>query len=170
MASACSTASSAIISNRPFVTEIRFYHLQRTALDVALPQLLEKVLERDWRAVVITGSPERVQALNTQLWTYGRDSFLPHGTAEDGHAGLQPVWLTDEDENPNQATVLFLVDGAESEKTDGYELCCTLFDGNDEDAVTRARTHWRHYKDQGHALTYWQQNERGQWEQKSGET
>lgn len=150
------------------MTEIRFYHLQRTPLEVALPQLLEKVLEREWRAVVMTGSAERAQALNTQLWTYGRDSFLPHGTAEDGQAALQPIWLTHEEENLNGSMVLFLVDGAESEQAGKYELCCTLFDGNDEDAVARARARWRHYMDQGHDLTYWQQNERGQWEEKSG--
>ncbi|MBL24555.1 MAG: DNA polymerase III subunit chi [Rhodospirillaceae bacterium] len=151
------------------MTEIRFYHLQQTALEAALPKLLEKVLERDWRAVVMTGSAERVQALNTRLWTYGRDSFLPHGTAEDGNAALQPIWLTHEDENPNEATVLFLVDGAESGNTEKFDLCCTLFDGNDEDAVSRARARWRQYKDQGHELTYWQQNDGGQWEEKSGE-
>ena len=49
------------------MTEIRFYHLQSTPLERALQSLLERVLERDWRAVVITGSPERVDALNGQL-------------------------------------------------------------------------------------------------------
>ncbi|MGH6618686.1 MAG: DNA polymerase III subunit chi, partial [Alphaproteobacteria bacterium] len=93
------------------MTEIRFYHLQRMPLDRALPMLLERTLERGWRAVVQADSEERVQALNGQLWTYGKDSFLPHGTAREGDAALQPVWLTHRDENPNGANVLFLVDG-----------------------------------------------------------
>ena len=38
------------------MTEVRFYHLQRKTLEQALPQLLEKTLERGWRAVVMAGS------------------------------------------------------------------------------------------------------------------
>ena len=45
------------------MTEIRFYHLQRTALEAALPPMLEKTLERGQRAVVMAGSEERVEAL-----------------------------------------------------------------------------------------------------------
>jgi DNA polymerase-3 subunit chi len=149
------------------VTEIRFYHLQRTSLEAALPLLLEKVLERGWRAVVMAGSSERVAALDNHLWTYGRDSFLPHGSAEDGYGAMQPVWLTETDENPNEASVLFLVDGAETEKAEGFSLCCDLFDGSDPDAVTRARARWARFKEEGHALTYWQQDERGQWSEKA---
>ena len=33
-------------------TEVWFYHLERTGLDQALPELLEKTLQRGWRAVV----------------------------------------------------------------------------------------------------------------------
>lgn len=151
------------------MTEVRFYHLQRSALERALPQLLEKTLERDWRAVVIAGSAERVEALNGQLWTYTNDSFLPHGTRREGHPELQPVWLTDADENPNSATVLFLVDGADSERIDGYDLVCDLFDGRDGTAVEQARTRWRTRKDAGHKLTYWQQDETGRWAVKAEE-
>ena len=146
------------------MTEIRFYHLQRTALEMALPQLLEKVIERGWRAVVMAGSPERVAALNTQLWTYGNDSFLPHGSVEDGNSSLQPIWLTHENENPNEASVIFLVDGAGADVVAQYDLCCDLFDGNDSDSVACARVRWKQFNDQGFALTYWQQNELGHWE------
>ena len=45
------------------MTEVRFYHLQRKTLEDALPQILEKTLERGWRAVVMAGSEERVEAL-----------------------------------------------------------------------------------------------------------
>jgi DNA polymerase-3 subunit chi len=151
------------------VTEVRFYHLQRMALERALPMLLERTLERGWRAVVLADSDERVQALNGQLWTYGKDSFLPHGTAREGDAELQPVWLTHQDENPNGANVLFLVDGAESAHLGAFELCCDMFDGRDEAAVAQARARWSACKKTGLHLTYWQQDERGRWEKKAEE-
>ena len=149
------------------MTEIRFYHLQRRTLEQALPKILEKVIERSWRAVVLAGSPERVDALNQHLWTYDPASFLPHGSVRDGFAERQPVWLTAEDENPNGATVLVLVDGVTSDRLGSYDIVCDLFDGNDEEAVLSARDRWKACKAAGHGLTYWQQNDRGGWEKRA---
>jgi len=149
------------------MTEIRFYHLTRKSLEQVLPELLEKTLERGFRAVVMAGSPERVEALTQHLWTYNPNSFLPHGNAKDGHADRQPIWLTAADENPNKATFLFLTDGAESAHVGDYTRVCELFDGNDDAAVTTARARWASYKAAGHDLSYWQQGENG-WSMRGG--
>lgn len=133
---------------------------------MVLPRLLEKTLESDKRAVVMMGSAERVESINNILWTYKKDSWLPHGNGKDGNAERQPVWLTVEDENPNQATFLFLADGAQSQHMDDYERCFELFDGNDPEAVTTARDRWKVYQDAGHDVTYWSQNDQGGWEKK----
>jgi DNA polymerase-3 subunit chi len=143
------------------MTEVAFYHLTKSTLEQALPPLLEKTLERGWKAVVMASSPERVEALTQLLWTYRPESFLPHGNAKDGHAADQPIWLTTEDERPNQAEVLFLTDGAVSVNAGTYDRVCEVFDGNDEGIVQAAREKWVKYKAQGFALTYWQQGERG---------
>ncbi len=148
------------------MTEFRFYHMTRTTLEAALPVMLEKTLERGQRAVVRAGSAERVEALTERLWTYTDRNFLPHGSAKDGHAALQPIWLTDKDERPNDAQVLFLTDGAVAEEVADYELCALLFDGNDESALAAARAQWTNLKDAGHDLTYWQQNDEGRWQKK----
>lgn len=149
------------------MTEIRFYHLQRATLEAALPPMLQKTLERGQRAVVMAGSPERVEALNAHLWTCDDRGFLPHGSARDGFADRQPIWLTTDDENPNGAQVLFLTDGAASARVAEYALCVELFDGNDPAAVEAARGRWSNYRAAGHDLTYWQQSPDGRWERKS---
>jgi len=149
------------------VTEVRFYHLLRKSLEQALPELLEKCLERRWRAVVMAGSEERVEALTQHLWTYRERSFLPHGNARDGNPADQPVWLTVLDENPNAAGVLFLTDGAVSAQSGDYDLVCELFDGNDAQAVEAARGRWRAYRGAGHEVTYWRQTERGGWQRQA---
>jgi DNA polymerase-3 subunit chi len=151
------------------MTEIRFYHLTLKPLEAVLPVMLERTLNRDGRrAVVMAASEARVEALNAHLWTYDDRGFLPHGSRVDGHAERQPIWLTDGDEIPNGASVLFLTDGAQSAHLDGVELVCDLFDGNDPDATAAARDRWTACKEAGHTLTYWQQTERGGWEQKAG--
>ena len=126
-----------------------------------MPELLEKTVGRNWRAVVMAGSPERVESLTAHLWTYKPDSFLPHGNAKDGNAEEQPIWLTAEDERPNEAQVLFLTDGADSARLGEYERVCSVFDGNDENAVAEARRRWAVYKSAGHTLAYFQQGENG---------
>ena len=141
--------------------EYGFYHLTRTPLEPALGRLLERVLASGQRAVVVASSPERVEALNRALWTFGRESFLPHGTREDGFAEDQPVFLTDEADFPNGATVLVLVDGAEVEPPPEFTRCLHMFEGNDEAGVAQARALWQRLRDRGEALTYWQQTERG---------
>src|SRR5689334_20616336 len=100
------------------MADILFYHLEHQPLEKVLPQLLERTLERGWRAVIETDSEERVEALSTLLWTYADEAFLPHGTARDGEAGDQPVWITASDENPNGASVRFFIGGVEPA---GYE-------------------------------------------------
>jgi len=149
------------------MTEVRFYHLTRSSLEAALPKMLEKTLERGQRAVVLASSAERVEALNTYLWTYAERSFLPHGSAKDGYEAAQPVWLGETDERPHAAEVLFLTDGAESRRIGEYELCAILFDGRDDTALAMARDQWGILKEAGHTLTYWQQDEGGRWSQKS---
>jgi len=146
--------------------EIRFYHLTSSRLEQALPALLQRTLGRGWRAVVLADSAERVEWLNQHLWTFEQGSFLPHGSAKDGDAPDQPVWLTDTEETPNGAKVLFLLDGMACEKPESYDLVCTVFDGNDGEATSRARHQWKTWKDKGIALTYWQQGDKG-WEQKA---
>ena len=149
------------------MTEVLFYHLQNAPLEQVLPQLLERSLARPWRCVVKVGGAERLDALVNALWTYREDSFLPHGTREDGPAEAQPIFMTVEDENPNGAQVIFLVDGAEPGDISGYERCVLMFDGRDEDALSRARENWKRLKAEGHDATYWQQSDAGRWEKKA---
>jgi DNA polymerase-3 subunit chi len=145
---------------------VDFYHLQSSPLEKALPLLLEKVLQTGHRAVVMAASTDRIEALSAVLWTYTANSWLPHGSAKDGFAADQPVWLTDREENPNAARVLVLTDGMSVTQLDGFERCLDLFDGTNEDAVVAARARWSAAKAAGHELHYWQQTGSG-WQERA---
>ena len=148
------------------MTDIAFYHLQHSPLERVLPKLLDRTLGAGKRALVRVGSRARAEALSAHLWAFDAASWLPHGTPGDGFEGDQPVWLTDQDENPNGADFLFLADGAEAEDIGAFERCFELFDGTDETALAAARLRWGDYKAAGHTLTYWQQTDQGKWEEK----
>ncbi len=150
------------------MTEILFYHLQRQKLEKVLPALLEKSVERGWRAVVQVASEERAEALDAHLWTYRDDGFLPHGTTRQQDAAEQPVLIALDDGNANNAQVRFLVDGAPvPDDVSSYERVVLLFDGDDEEAVAAARTHWSAAKARGLDATYWQNDDSGRWVKKA---
>jgi DNA polymerase-3 subunit chi len=153
------------------LTEVRFYHLQRARLETVLPVILERCHQRGDRVLVLAGSSERVEALAALLWTYKPDSFLPHGTARDGEAAAQPIFLAAAQaegqpvENPNGAGVLILSDGARHPAVGDFRLACELFDGHDEAAVAAAREQWRRYRTAGHTVVYFQQDDGGKWQE-----
>ena len=125
------------------MAEVLFYHLERRPLERVLPVLLEKTLERGWRAVVQTASEDYAEALDGHLWTYREDSFLPHGLASDRDAPRYPIVLTPETVNPNGAQVRFIVEGAPLPEAGDYARVVLLFDGSNESAVTAARQSWK---------------------------
>lgn len=148
-------------------TELLFYHLETRPLDAVLPVLLDKTLERGWKAVVEVGSAERLEVLDAALWTYSDDSFLPHGVASGGEQDAhQPVILTNGPDNPNTANVRFYVDRAAPSAGQDYERLVYIFNGHDPDAVEEARSKWRDLKDV-YTLTYWQQGADGRWAKKA---
>ena len=149
------------------MTPVFFYHLERQPLENVLPKLLRASLERGWRAVVQAGSNERTEALAGLLWSFDDESFLPHGTKADGSPELQPIWLTDGDENPNGANVRFYVDGALAGDIEGLTRAVIMFDGNDTEALERARADWKRFKTEGRDVSYWQQDEEGRWQNRA---
>jgi len=144
------------------MADVLFYHLEARPLEAVLPQLLEKTLERGWRAVVEIGSTERAEMLDAHLWTFREDSFLAHGLSGHETDALQPVLLTTGSDNPNGANVRFFVDGAVPQSAEGYERIVFMFSGHDPEAVERARDVWRALR-QDNAVTYWQQEPSGRW-------
>lgn len=146
------------------MTEILIYQLQRQPLERVLPALIEKSVERGWRVIVQAASEERLEALDAQLWTFRDDSFLPHGTWQEGEASEQPILLTLNGDNPNGAAVRFLIDGAPMPADAGaYQRIVLLVDGEDPDAVAAARAQWSEGKAKGFDVTYWRPDEEGRW-------
>ncbi|NQZ13501.1 MAG: DNA polymerase III subunit chi [Alphaproteobacteria bacterium] len=149
------------------MTEARFYHLQKQTLDQALPLILEKAYQTGKNIVLRVQDKKEAERLNTHLWTYRPDAFLPHGCAKEGNAEHQPIWLTEKDENPNDAKIIILTQGTSTESIEDWDLCCEMLDGHSNDQVTTARAKWKDYKDKGLEVTYWMQSDSGGWENKA---
>ncbi len=163
-------ASTDNTKNSDKKTELRFYHLERSPLAQMLPALITKAVQSGKKCVVQTCDARAVKNISNDLWAHHPDSFLAHGSAKDGSAARQPIWVTDKDENPNDADVLILTHGARRDDMDagGFSLCCILFDGTNADALNGARAQWKIQKERGVPMTYWQQADQG-WVKKAQE-
>jgi DNA polymerase-3 subunit chi len=147
--------------------EIWFYHLESASVEETLPPLIEKCLDRGWRAQVLSPSSEHLHALDSHLWTWKPNSWLPHHSpgAEDSH--LSPIELslspTNEVSSILPTKAVFLLDGASWASLEGVVRIFVLFDGRDPNNVTHARQQWRLAKEVGLLPTYWRRGEDGRW-------
>jgi DNA polymerase-3 subunit chi len=149
------------------MTDVGFYHLQKYTIEEALPMLLGFTLKAGKRAIVKSDSGDFLVKLSELLWAHDIERWLPHGTEKDGDAEYQPIWLTTKNDNPNGATFIFLIDGPGILDITSFERCFDLFDGNNVRSVDASRKRWKLYKEDGHTLHYWKQNENGKWEESS---
>jgi DNA polymerase-3 subunit chi len=145
------------------MTDIQFYYLA-SPLDRVLPKLLEKSLQSGFRVLVKCASGEQAEALNGLLWTYDPDSFIPHGTAKDGHSALQPVYLSAENDNPNASDLVIVTDGSQLEPAAEIKRVLDITDGNDAAAIAQAQQRLADYRAKGHAVSCVRQNASGGWE------
>ena len=148
---------------------VYFYHLTRNPADVTLVSLIDRARSQGWRVLVRGADMQRLEWLDQKLWLAGgEESFLPHGISGTPHDKDQPILLTLDRENPNGASCIMSIDGAElgAEEITSCERACILFDGHDESAVQHARVQWKMLTEAGCAAQYWSE-ESGRWEKKA---
>ena len=92
---------------------------------------------------------------------------MPHGAKRDGEPETQPIYLTDEAEAPNGASLRVLISGVDGAPfaRGAHQRVVILFDGRDEEAKARARKQWAAIKALGEPLSYWREGDDGGWTQ-----
>jgi len=152
------------------MTEVWFYHLEKTPMPQVVPDLLEKVVGRGWKAYVharpAQGSHEddTIASLNAHLWAYDPTAFLAHGVEDGAFPERQPVLLGSSGNLVNGAEVYMSVAPVGLPDISGLARCLIVFEGIDDDHVGWARGLWKQLKTEGHALAYWKQTDEGRWE------
>lgn len=143
------------------MAQIRFYHLMRTSEDMAIASIAAKAFQTGKRVLVRVKDGAQAELINNALWTFKADSFVPHGTAKDGDAELQPVFIGVDGQNVNGAEILILSSAVAHEAMDVFDLRCEMLDGEDEEKILAARARWKEYRAQGLDVSYWQETEQG---------
>jgi DNA polymerase-3 subunit chi len=145
------------------MVEPSFYYVQKPPLDRILIKILEKIYSQGERAVVVSPLEERIGILNTTLWTYTPTSFLPHGSNKDGQASEQPIWLSNKIENPNEATILVLLDNIFPEKIIPFKKVIFLIDCTVPEQTEFAQKTVLYFQEEGQKVIQWQQSAEGNW-------
>jgi DNA polymerase III subunit chi len=144
-------------------TDIWFYHLERTGIAEALEPILEKSLERGWRARIQCDDEARLSALDDDLWTRRAGAFLAHQREERPRAERQPILLAKGGGNQNNARVLFLLTGDDVPDFNAWERICVVFDATDQQSLGWARGLWKAWS-KDHPCSYWKQKPEGGWQ------
>ena len=146
--------------------EYWFYHLEASTLEAVLPGLLEKTRAKGWRALV--KMPEgQIKEMDDYLWSFRDDSFLPHGRDDEPMSEQQPIVLSAQAETAAGFEAVFLLGGAKIDKMDGVARAMVMINSRSQEDVTRARARWKALKETDAKRSYYQQTERGGWENKA---
>jgi DNA polymerase III subunit chi len=150
------------------MTEVYFYHLTSSRLEQALSKLLEKVRASKWRALIRSINTGSLDRLDAHLWQYSEDNFLAHGKSGGDYDKDQPILLTTDFDNTNNAEILFLMDQAKTDPTEvaKFTRVCLIFDGMDPEELNSARIEWKNCSQAGIPAQYWAQDD-GRWIKKA---
>jgi DNA polymerase-3 subunit chi len=135
------------------VTEVAFHFNVPDKLGYAC-RLLRKASAKGSR-VVVTGAPDMLQTLDTELWTFSALEFIAHcyvPTAQPHVVAASPVLLADSPRGTPHQEVLVNLGAQVPEGFERFERLIELVSEQPEDRQ-QARTRWKHYADRGYAIT-----------------
>lgn len=104
--------------------------------------------------VVVTGDPELLRTLDTELWTFSAVDFIPHchaATAEPHVLGASQVVLADVPRGTPHQEVLVNLGAAVPEGFERFERLIEVVSQEEGDRL-RGRARWKHYKDRGYQV------------------
>jgi DNA polymerase III subunit chi len=135
------------------VTEVAFHFNVPDKLAYAC-RLVRKARGAGSR-VVVTGQPELLRRLDTELWTFSALEFLAHAhtaSAEAQVVAASPVVLADVPRGTPHHEVLVNLGGPVPEGFERFERLIEVVSQEEPDRL-EARTRWKHYADRGYAIT-----------------
>jgi DNA polymerase-3 subunit chi len=149
------------------MTEVWFYHLTYSHLKDVLPELMEKTLEKGWKAYVHMDENRSFKDLSDALWSHKNDSFIAHDIEGNVNDNRQPILFGAKGLNVNDAQIYMSISPVQWLDLKAYLRALFIFDDNDQSHVLWARRAWKILKNEGHEMAFWKQMESGKWQKQN---
>jgi DNA polymerase-3 subunit chi len=117
-------------------------------------RLVRKARAANCRAVIVGSDQEQLAALDTALWTFSEQDFLPHVMADDALAAQTPIILATNDapEFPHHEVLINLTAETPAHFARFERMLEIVSAGTDDKAAGRER--YRFYQQRGYPLTH----------------
>ncbi len=139
--------------------EINFYQVDDIIYKSIAP-LLIKVLDEEKKALIYCQDEKQVEEIDGGLWSFSKTKFIPHGTKTTKlEPAKQPVFITNQLTNANQAEYLIMLDEVEEKFLSEFGKIFYFFSSGD---VADARKLWAKYKKQSFTLNFYKKED-GAW-------
>lgn len=142
--------------------QISFYQALSGHLEDSTVRLIDKIYNSGTKVVVFSSDVACIERFDKLLWTYSTGTFIAHDTYKCDYKDLQPVYLTNNIENPGKAEVALLVDNFDLLSwMNEVNRLLVIFD--DEKSCESAISIFDTLKNQNKDVAYWVQTING-WE------
>ena len=148
------------------MSEVFFYHLTKTTLEIALPKILERALSEQWSIELRTSANTNLDEISNAIWRGPDESFLPHCLEDHEDSQDYPIVLC---KSPlkDWRDCLIVVDQADLKENEvkNYKRVCLIFDAKIEVELSKARKSWKKFSEEGINTIYWAED-KGRWVKK----
>ena len=145
------------------MTEIFFYKLKNLSIELFLISLIEKSISKNWNSLVLLDNIERMEEINDLMWTFNDTSFIPHGSQSDLNPDKHKVYLTCNEENPNNSNIIFSIDGIIINQPDNWKRCIYIFNEQNLKVTDELESYKRGIEDLNFGLKSFEQDNNGKW-------
>jgi DNA polymerase III subunit chi len=129
---------------------IYFVRLERQEKALHVARLAEACFNRGQRLLIVVANEEMSRALDRYLWTWKKDSFLPHTLINTVDEPCdEAIVISPLEHNPNKAEVLICVSPCSPKFFKGFQLIYDFAETYDSQLADAARERFRLYRQQG---------------------
>jgi DNA polymerase IIIc chi subunit len=135
--------------------EINFYQLENLDCKV-IAQILLKIKEEKKRTLIYAKTDEILKQIDEVLWSFSKTKFLPHATKWEKVNPLeQPTFLTNEENNQNQAEFLLMLDEVSDDFLKKFEKIFYFFNNSN---LESARKLYSNYKKKSFSINFYKKD------------
>ena len=148
------------------MSEVYFYHLTHTRLEVALPKILERALSAEWSVELRIGMERDEETISDAIWKGPDESFLPNCLEDSDKLQDHPIVLS-KSSLSEVRDCLIVIDQVSLKENEvkKFKRVCLLFDAKNEVELTNARETWKSLSNAGVNTVYWAEDQ-GTWKRK----